>query len=126
MRALLICLAMMFAAGCAQQPDGFAPEHRDLLIEFHTHNQEVGTNAKGVTVFHLSGTISNIGDGPADLPELRVVARDYRDRAMFAKNIALAAPALKAGETLQVKQSIEVPDDARIFDIGWADEDASS
>ncbi|WP_176272159.1 hypothetical protein [Altererythrobacter lutimaris] len=117
---------MMLAAGCAEQPDGFAPEHQDLLIEFPTLNQEVGTNAQGVTVFRLSGTISNISEGSADLPELRVVARDRKDGLIFAKNIALAKPALKAGETLQVEQAIVVPDDARIFDIGWAGGDASS
>jgi len=122
-RKLLLSFAVLLLAACEDEAERFAAEKDGLLMEFPASDQRLDENSDGTFKFQMSGTIHNTGQRIEALSEVRVVGRDSFDRFVFARDITLSASNLAPGHSLVVEESISVPSNARIFDIGWAQDE---
>ncbi len=93
----------------------------DLELDFPAAEQRTETLPSGTEIFRARGTITNTGRATVDVPSLRIVLRDERERIVFDWNVAPPQSQLAPGETMTVTEAItDVPATARFAEIGWA------
>ncbi len=93
----------------------------DLELDFPAAEQRTETLPSGTEIFRARGTITNTGRETVDVPSLRIVLRDERERIVFDWNVAPPQSQLAPGETMTVTEAVtDVPATARFAEIGWA------
>ncbi len=93
----------------------------DLELDFPAAEQRTETLPSGTEIFRARGTITNNGRETVDVPPLRIVLRDERERIVFDWNVAPPRSSLAPGESMTVTEAItDVPRSARFAEIGWS------
>ncbi|ANU07066.1 MJ0042-type zinc finger domain-containing protein [Paraurantiacibacter namhicola] len=98
----------------------FAAEKDSLRLDFPPDQQDRRPQADGGTYFGVSGTVTNIGGEAQDVPPIRLVLRDQRERIVYEKVLYAPQRSLAPGESVSINQAIaDVPRAAAFAEIGW-------
>jgi hypothetical protein len=98
----------------------FAAAQEDLQLDFPPDQQERRQLPDGTEYFGASGTITNTGSVARDLPPIRIVLRDERDRIVYSWEFDPPQRSLAPGESITINQAVtDVPRAARVAEIGW-------
>ena len=98
----------------------FALGQPDLVLDFPQSQQERRTLPNGTEYFGASGTVKNVGRETRNVPSIRIVLRDARDRIVYTWEIAPPKPSLAPGETVTINEAMaDVPRSAKVAEIGW-------
>lgn len=98
----------------------FAAENDNLRLDFPQDQQDRRPQADGGTYFGVSGTVTNIGGEAQDIPPIRLVLRDQRERIVYEKVLYPPQRSLAPGESVNINQAIaDVPRAAAFAEIGW-------
>jgi hypothetical protein len=90
-------------------------------IDFPAADQRKETLENGEVVFRVRGTITNSSGSSLDVPDLRVVFADARDRTVADWTVRPAKRRLAPGESVTVEEAIgDVPPGAASAALGWS------
>jgi len=99
----------------------FAPALPGLAIDFPAALQTKEELESGETVFGMQGTITNTSDVSLDVPDLRVVFRDRRERMVGDWTVPPPRRRLAPGEQVTIAELIAgIPPGTASAEIGWA------
>lgn len=99
----------------------FAPAPPGLAIDFPAAFQKKEELESGEVVFRVRGTITNVAEGDLDVPDLRVVFRDRRERMVGDWTVPPPRRRLAPGERVTIAEAIAaIPPGAASAEIGWA------
>lgn len=98
----------------------FAANKESLRLDFPPDQQDRFPQADGGTYFGVSGTVTNIGGEAQDIPPIRLLLRDQRERIVYEKILYPPQRSLAPGESVNINQAIaDVPRAAAFGEIGW-------
>lgn len=129
--ALLVALAVAAAAFFAVRYYGapawlpvgqtaFAPPSANLELDFPAERQDRRTLPNGLQFFAASGTVTNIGKAPEQVPDVQVVLRDAQNRVVYTWQLEPPQRELAPGEAISINEAVtDVPASARVVEIGW-------
>ncbi len=104
----------------APERTGFAAAPAELVLDFPRGEQGPRQLADGTQIFGASGTITNQGQLPREVPPILIVLRDSRERIVYTWEVAPPVTKLAPGESVAVNEAItDVPRSAHFADIGW-------
>ncbi len=99
----------------------FGLDQPNLVLDFPNENIGMETLPSGTEIFQARGTITNQGRETVNVPPLRIVLRDERERIVFDWIVAPPQSTLAPGESMNVTEAkTDVPRSARLAEIGWA------
>ena len=91
-----------------------------LELSFPAARQDRRTLPNGTEYFGATGTISNTGKTPVEVPPLLIVLLDSQNRVIDHREIAPPRSRLQPGESVTVNEALtDVPREAVAADIGW-------
>lgn len=91
-----------------------------LELSFPAARQDRRTLPNGTEYFGATGTISNTGKTPVDVPPLLIVLLDSQNRVIDHREITPPRARLQPGESVTVNEALtDVPREAVAADIGW-------
>lgn len=129
--ALVVALAVAAAAFFAVRYYGapawlpvgqtaFAPASANLELDFPAERQDRRTLPNGLQFFAASGTVTNIGKAPEQVPDVQVVLRDAQNRVVYTWQLEPPQRELGPGEAISINEAVtDVPASARVVEIGW-------
>lgn len=129
--ALVVALAVAAAAFAAVRYYGapawlpvgqtaFGPPSANLELDFPAERQDRRTMPNGLQFFAASGTVTNIGKAPEQVPDVQVVLRDAQNRVVYTWQIEPPQRELAPGEAISINEAVtDVPASARVVEIGW-------
>jgi hypothetical protein len=92
-----------------------------LQLDFPAADQRKETLESGEVVFRVRGTITNTSDSSLDVPDLRVIFADARDRMVADWTVRPEKRRLAPGESVTVNDAIaDIPAGASSAALGWA------
>jgi len=98
----------------------FAPPSENLELDFPADQQDRRTLPNGLQFFAASGTVTNVGTGTEQVPDVQVVLRDAQERVVYTWELEPPKRELGPGETLSINEAVtDVPASARVVEIGW-------
>jgi predicted Zn finger-like uncharacterized protein len=101
----------------------FGAGQPDLVLAFPAERQDRRTLPNGTEYFGASGTVTNVGKDPRDVPPILIVLRDAKDRVVYTWDVAPPRDSLKPGESVTINEAVtDVPKSARVAEIGWKPE----
>ena len=99
----------------------FGASQPGLDFNFPAGEQRKETLESGEAIFQVSGTITNTGSQSAAVPDVLLVFKDRRDRAVGDWVVPPPKRNLAPGETMQVTQAVRnIPPEAFEAKLGWA------
>ncbi len=98
----------------------FAEAPADLVLDFPPNRQERRTLPDKSDYFNISGTVTNIGKIPRNVPNLRIILRDSRGKNVKIYEVASPRTKLAPGESEAIDQAFtDAPATAIKAYIGW-------
>lgn len=101
----------------------FGAGNPDLVLAFPSERQDRRTLPNGTEYFGASGTVTNVGKQPQEVPPILIVLRDAKDKVVYTWNVAPPRELLKPGESVTINEAVtDVPKSAKVAEIGWKPE----
>lgn len=101
----------------------FGAGNPDLVLAFPSERQDRRTLPNGTEYFGASGTVTNVGKQPQEVPPILIVLRDAKDKVVYTWNVAPPREMLKPGESVTINEAVtDVPKSAKVAEIGWKPE----
>ncbi|GEN99750.1 hypothetical protein NSE01_15830 [Novosphingobium sediminis] len=101
----------------------FGAGNPDLVLAFPSERQDRRTLPNGTEYFGASGTVSNVGKQPQEVPPILIVLRDAKDKVVYTWDVAPPRERLKPGESVTINEAVtDVPKSAKVAEIGWKPE----
>lgn len=101
----------------------FGAGNPDLVLSFPSERQDRRTLPNGTEYFGASGTVSNVGKQPQDVPPILIVLRDAKDKVVYTWDVTPPRDMLKPGESVTINEAVtDVPKSAKVAEIGWKPE----
>jgi hypothetical protein len=101
----------------------FGAGNPDLVLSFPSERQDRRTLPNGTEYFGASGTVSNVGKQPQDVPPILIVLRDAKDKVVYTWDVTPPRDLLKPGESVTINEAVtDVPKSAKVAEIGWKPE----
>ena len=98
----------------------FAAAPTDLVLDFPRDQQGRRQLPNGTEIFGASGTITNSGDTPREVPPILIVLRDARERIVYSWVVEPPERSLAPGQSVVVNEAVtDAPRSAHFADIGW-------
>lgn len=92
-----------------------------LELDFPAADQRKETLESGEVVFRVRGTITNSSGSSRDVPDLRVIFADARDRMVADWTVRPGKRRLAPGESVTVEEAIgDIPPSAASAALGWS------
>jgi hypothetical protein len=120
--ALLIGLSMWFGLPrwLSSAQATFGAGRPDLVLSFPPERQDRRTLPNGTEYFGASGTVTNVGKDPHEVPPILIVLRDAKDKVVYTWNVTPPRDSLKPGESVTINEAVtDVPKSAKVAEIGW-------
>jgi len=101
----------------------FGAGNPDLVLSFPAERQDRRPLPNGTEYFGASGTITNVGKQPQDVPPILIVLRDANRKIVYTWDVAPPREMLKPGESVTINEAVtDVPKSAKHAEIGWKPE----
>ena len=101
----------------------FGAGNPDLVLSFPSQRQDRRTLPNGTEYFGASGTVTNVGKQPQDVPPILIVLRDAKDKVVYTWDVTPPRQMLKPGESVTINEAVtDVPKSAKVAEIGWKPE----
>ncbi|WP_366557163.1 FxLYD domain-containing protein [Novosphingobium sp. PASSN1] len=101
----------------------FGAGNPDLALSFPSERQDRRTLPNGTEYFGASGTVTNVGKQPQDVPPILIVLRDAKDKVVYTWDVTPPREMLKPGESVTINEAVtDVPKSAKVAEIGWKPE----
>lgn len=101
----------------------FGAGNPDLALSFPSERQDRRTLPNGTEYFGASGTVTNVGKQPQEVPPILIVLRDAQDKVVYTWDVTPPREMLKPGESVTINEAVtDVPKSARVAEIGWKPE----
>jgi len=98
----------------------FGAGRPDLVLSFPAERQDRRTLPNGTEYFGASGTVTNVGKDPREVPPILIVLRDAKDKVVHAWDVTPPRESLKPGESGTINEAVtDVPESAKVAEIGW-------
>ncbi|MFM9936408.1 MAG: FxLYD domain-containing protein [Novosphingobium sp.] len=98
----------------------FGAGRPDLVLSFPAERQDRRTLPNGTEYFGASGTVTNVGKDPHEVPPILIVLRDAKDKVVYTWNVTPPRDSLKPGESVTINEAVtDVPKSAKVAEIGW-------
>ncbi|MBX9664994.1 MJ0042-type zinc finger domain-containing protein [Novosphingobium sp.] len=95
----------------------------DLVLAFPSERQDRRTLPNGTEYFGASGTVTNVGKQPQEVPPILIVLRDAKDKVVYTWDVSPPREMLKPGESVTINEAVtDVPKSAKVAEIGWKPE----
>lgn len=123
--AVLIALATVFGLPrwLPTAHATFGAGNPDLVLAFPSERQDRRTLPNGTEYFGASGTVTNVGKQPQEVPPILIVLRDAKDKVVYTWDVSPPREMLKPGESVTINEAVtDVPKSAKVAEIGWKPE----
>lgn len=101
----------------------FGAGNPDLVLAFPSERQDRRTLPNGTEYFGASGTVTNVGKQPQEVPSILIVLRDAKDKIVYTWDVSPPRDVLKPGESVTINEAVtDVPKSAKVAEIGWKPE----
>jgi len=101
----------------------FGAGNPDLVLAFPSERQDRRTLPNGTEYFGASGTVTNVGKQPQEVPPILIVLRDAKDKVVYTWDVTPPREMLKPGESVTINEAVtDVPKSAKVAEIGWKPE----
>ncbi|WP_421850255.1 MJ0042-type zinc finger domain-containing protein [Novosphingobium sp.] len=101
----------------------FGAGNPDLVLAFPSERQDRRTLPNGTEYFGASGTVTNVGKQPQEVPPILIVLRDAKDKVVYTWDVTPPRDMLKPGESVTINEAVtDVPKSAKVAEIGWKPE----
>ncbi len=101
----------------------FGAGNPDLVLAFPSERQDRRTLPNGTEYFGASGTVTNVGKQPQEVPPILIVLRDAKDKVVYTWDVSPPREMLKPGESVTINEAVtDVPKSAKVAEIGWKPE----
>ena len=101
----------------------FGAGNPDLALSFPSERQDRRTLPNGTEYFGASGTVTNVGKQPQEVPPILIVLRDAKDKVVYTWDVTPPREMLKPGESVTINEAVtDVPKSAKVAEIGWKPE----
>jgi predicted Zn finger-like uncharacterized protein len=123
--AVLIALATVFGLPrwLPTAHATFGAGNPDLVLAFPSERQDRRTLPNGTEYFGASGTVTNVGKQPQEVPPILIVLRDAKDKVVYTWDVTPPREMLKPGESVTINEAVtDVPKSAKVAEIGWKPE----
>ncbi|MEI6641113.1 MAG: zinc-ribbon domain-containing protein [Novosphingobium sp.] len=101
----------------------FGAGNPDLVLSFPAERQDRRPLPNGTEYFGASGTITNVGKQPQDVPPILIVLRDVNRKVVYTWDVTPPREMLKPGESVTINEAVtDVPKSAKHAEIGWKPE----
>ncbi|KUR73596.1 thioredoxin [Novosphingobium fuchskuhlense] len=101
----------------------FGAGNPDLVLSFPSERQDRRTLPNGTKYFGASGTVTNVGKEPQEVPPILIVLRDSKDKVVYTWDVTPPREMLKPGESVTINEAVtDVPNSATVAQIGWKPE----
>jgi hypothetical protein len=120
--AVLIGLAMWFGLPrwLPTARATFGPGRPDLVLSFPPERQDRRTLSNRTEYFGASGTVTNVGKEPQEVPPILIVMRDASNKVVYTWDVTPPRESLKPGESVTINEAVtDVPKSAKDVEIGW-------
>ena len=98
----------------------FGAGRPDLVLSFPPERQDRRTLPNGTEYFGASGTVTNVGKEPQDVPPILIVLRDGSNKVVYTWDVTPPRESLKPGEAVTINEAVtDVPKTAKVAEIGW-------
>ncbi len=98
----------------------FGAGRPDLVLSFPSERQDRRTLPNGTKYFGASGTVTNVGKDPQEVPPILIVLRDAKDKVVYTWDVTPPRESLKPGESVTINEAVtDVPNSAAVAQIGW-------
>jgi predicted Zn finger-like uncharacterized protein len=104
-------------------PTTFGAGNPDLVLAFPAERQDRRTLPNGTEYFGASGTVSNVGKQPQEVPPILIVLRDAKDKVVYTWDVSPPRELVKPGQSVTINEAVtDVPKSAKVAEIGWKPE----
>lgn len=101
----------------------FGAGRPDLVLAFPSERQDRRTLPNGTEYFGASGTVTNVGKEPQEVPPILIVLRDGANKVVYTWDVTPPRESLKPGEAVTINEAVtDVPKNAKVAEIGWKPE----
>lgn len=101
----------------------FGAGNPDLALSFPSERQDRRTLPNGTEYFGASGTVTNVGKQPQEVPPILIVLRDASDKVVYTWDVTPPREMLKPGESVTINEAVtDLPKSAKVAEIGWKPE----
>jgi hypothetical protein len=101
----------------------FGAGNPDPVLAFPSERQDRRTLPNGTEYFGASGTVTNVGKQPQEVPPILIVLRDAKDKVVYTWDVTPPRESLKPGESVTINEAVtDVPKSAKVAEIGWKPE----
>lgn len=98
----------------------FGAGRPDLVLSFPSERQDRRTLPNGTEYFGASGTVTNVGKEPQEVPPILIVLRDAGNKVVYTWDVTPPRDSLKPGEAVTINEAVtDVPRSAKVAEIGW-------
>jgi hypothetical protein len=97
--------------------------HPDLVLAVPAERQDRRTLPNGTEYFGASGTVTNVGKQPQEVPPILIVLRDAKDKVVYTWDVSPPRELVKPGQSVTINEAVtDVPKSAKVAEIGWKPE----
>jgi hypothetical protein len=101
----------------------FGAGNPDLVLAFPAERQDRRTLPNGTEYFGASGTVTNVGKQPQEVPPILIVLRDAKDKVVYTWDVSPPRELVKPGQSVTINEAVtDVPKSAKVAEIGWKPE----
>jgi len=98
----------------------FGAGQPDLVLSFPAGRQDRRTLPNGTAYFGASGTVTNVGKDPHEVPPILIVLRDSNDKVVYIWNVTPPRDSLTPGESVTINVAVtDGRKSAKVAEIGW-------